>query len=111
MADDRDQPERPRAEPEIFPPERTGRAADWRNSPWRNSPWGADAFGRTRASHRVYVARVGPFGIALMILAIAAILAIIMIAALGAVLIWIPVVAVVIVAAALIRLLRGFGGR
>lgn len=106
MADDRNQPERPRAEPEIIPPDRSGPRSDW-----RNSPWSAEPFGRTRASHRVYVTRVGPFGIALMILAIAAILAIIMVAVLGAVLIWIPVVAVVIVAAALIRLLRGFGGR
>jgi hypothetical protein len=105
MVDNQDRPERPRAEPEIIPPDRGGRY-DWRQSPWR-----PDTFGQTRGTHRVYVTRLGPFGVALLLLAIAAIVAIIMIAVLGAVLIWIPVLAVVIVIAALLRVLRGFGAR
>jgi hypothetical protein len=106
MANDNDRPERPRVEPEIIPPDRGGQRPDWRPSPWR-----ADAFGGARGTHRVYVTRLGPFGIALLLLAIAAIVAIIMIAVLGAVLIWIPVVAVIVVIAALLRLFRGFGAR
>jgi hypothetical protein len=102
MADDRDQPERPRVEPEIIPPDRGGRQSDWRRSPWRSS-----AFTQTYGTQRIYVARLGPFGFALLMLAIAAIVAFIMIALLGFVLIWIPVVAVIVVIAALFRLLRG----
>jgi hypothetical protein len=102
MADDRDQPERPRVEPEIIPPDRGGRQSDWRQSPWRSS-----GFTQARGTNRIYVARLGPFGFALLMLAIAAIVAFIMIALLGFVLIWIPVVAVIVVIAALFRLLRG----
>lgn len=101
MANDQDQPERPRVEPEIIPPDRSGSRPDWTSSPWRDS-----AFSRTRGTHRIYVTRLGPFGIALLMLAVAAIVAIVLIAVLGAVLIWIPVVAVLVVVAALLRLLR-----
>jgi hypothetical protein len=100
-----DQPERPRVEPEIIPPDRSNQS-DWRYSPWR-----AGGYGGTRATQRVYITRLGPFGIALLLLAIAAVVAIILIAALGAVLIWIPIVAVVVVIGALLRLLRVFGAR
>jgi len=106
MVDDADPPERPRVEPEIIPPDRTGRQSDWRHPPWRGN-----AFSETRGTQRIYVTRLGPFGIALLVLAIAAIVAVIVIAVLGAVLIWIPVVAVVVIAAALSRLLRRSGAR
>jgi hypothetical protein len=105
MTDPGDEPERPRVEPEIIPPDRTSQ------SEWRHSPWRADGFGATRATQRVYVTRLGPFGVALLLLAIAAVVAIILIAALGAVLIWIPIVAVAVVIGALLRLFRGFGAR
>jgi len=104
MADDKDQLERPRVEPEIIPPGRSGQQGDWRRSPWSDG-----AFDRTRAAHRIYVSRVGPFGIALLLLAIAAIVAIVIIAVLGAVLIWIPVIAAVLVVGAVLRVLRGSG--
>jgi hypothetical protein len=105
MTDTGDEPERPRVEPEIIPPDRTSQ------SEWRYSPWRAGGFGGTRATQRIYVTRLGPFGIALLLLAIAAVVAIILIAALGAVLIWIPIVTVVVVIGALLRLFRGFGPR
>lgn len=98
---DQGQPEQPRVEPEIIPPDRGGRGADWGRSPWRGSP-----YGQTRGTRRIYVTRLGPFGIALLLLAIAAVVAIVLIAVLGAVLIWIPVVAVLIVVAALFRFFR-----
>lgn len=106
MDDDADRPERPRTEPEIIPPGRNGPQTDW-----RRSPWSGGAFGQTHTTHRVYVTRLGPFGFALIILAIAAIVALITIAVLGAVLIWIPVVVAVVVVGALFRLFRGFGAR
>jgi hypothetical protein len=96
MADDRNPPEQPRVEPEIIPPDRGG----------RSSPWNPYGFTETRGTHRIHVMRVGPFGIALLMLAIAAVAAIIMIAVLGAVLIWIPIVAVVLIVGALLRALR-----
>jgi hypothetical protein len=101
MANDPNRPERPRIDPEIIPPGRARDQADWRRAPWRGS-----SFEDVRGTHRVYVGRIGPFGIALLLLAIAAIIAIVMIAILGAVLIWIPVLAVAIVLAALFRLFR-----
>ena len=96
MTDDRNQPERPRVEPEIIPPDRGG----------RQSPWAPYEFAQTRGTSRIYVTRLGPFGIALIMLAIAAIAAIFLIALLGAFLIWIPIIAVVLIAGALLRLLR-----
>ncbi|MGH6674657.1 MAG: hypothetical protein ACRECE_00325, partial [Xanthobacteraceae bacterium] len=59
----------------------------------------------------VYVTRLGPFGIAMALLAVAVIVAIFMIAILGAVVFWIPVIAAVVVVAAALRLLRRFGFR
>ena len=96
MADDRNPPEQPRVEPEIIPPDRSG----------RYSPWSSYGFTETRGTHRIRVTRVGPFGIALLMLVIAAVATIIMIAVLGAVLIWIPIVAVALIVGALLRLLR-----
>jgi hypothetical protein len=101
MTDDQERPERPRAEPEIIPPDRSGRGGDWSRPPWRGGP-----FGDTRGTQRIRVMRLGPFGVALLILAIAAILAIILIAALGFVLIWIPIVAMLVVIAAVFRFFR-----
>lgn len=104
MAYDPNQPERPRAEPEIIPPDRDGGQANWRRT--SQTPWRGSGFDEIRGTHRVYVGRVGPFGIALLLLAIAAVIALVLIAVLGAVLIWIPVIAVAVVVAAFFRLFR-----
>lgn len=106
MTDEHDQPERPRFEPEIIPPDHGEHGSDWRKSPWRGNP-----FGYTGATQRVYVTRISPFSMALVLIAIAAIVAIILIAAVGAILIWIPVIAALLVAGALFRLFRGFRPR
>jgi hypothetical protein len=111
MTDDHEPPERPRYEPEIIPPDHGERQSDWRSTPWRDSNWRGSPFGGGRTAQRVYVTRVGPFGIALMLLAIAAIVAIIVIATVGALLIWVPVVVAVLIVGALFRLFRGTGPR
>lgn len=111
MTDDQNKPERPRFEPEIIPPSRGGPQPEWRYAPFRHSNWRGSPFGDTRTTQRVYVTRLGPFGIALVLLAIAAIVAIVVIAAIGAVLIWVPVIAAVLVIGALMRLFRGFAPR
>jgi len=58
------------------------------------------------ATHRIYVARLGPFGIALLMLIIGVLAAVILLAVVGVVLIWIPVVALLVAAGAIFRLLR-----
>jgi hypothetical protein len=96
-----DKPEQPRLEPEIIPPDRARSGVDWRQPAWR--PYGP---GEAGGSYRVYVGRVGPFGVAMLALALAILAAVIVFAIIGAVLFWIPIVALVVVAAAIFRFLR-----
>ena len=105
MANDRDQPELPRVEPEIIPPDRAasgpGRGADWRRAAWR-------PFGQNEAPgmRRVYVTRIGPFGFAMLMLGFAILAAAILLVFAGAILLWLPVVALLIVIGAIVRFLR-----
>jgi hypothetical protein len=105
MANDREQPELPRVEPEIIPPDRQergpGRGADWRRPAWR--PYGQN---ETAGMHRVYVTRIGPFGFVLLTLAFAILAAAILLVFAGAILLWFPVVALLIVVGAIFRFLR-----
>jgi hypothetical protein len=101
MTDKSDIPERPRAEPEIIPPNRTNRAPDWRQRTWQ--PDGSAWVGGTQ---RIYVGRIGPFGLALLILMIGVLAAVILLTVVGAVLLWIPVLVLLVAAGALYRLLR-----
>jgi hypothetical protein len=102
MVDDANPPERPRAEPEIIPPDRkSGR--DW-NSPWQRSqrPFGTDGAWRTQ---RIFVMRPGPLGFIAVMLILGLIVAAIFIALIGTLLIWIPAVALCVVIAAVYRFL------
>jgi hypothetical protein len=105
MANDKDQPELPRVEPEIIPPDRQergpGRGADWRRPAWR--PYGPN---QTAGMHRVYVGRIGPFGFAVLVLALAILAAVFLLIFAGVILLWLPVVALLIVAGAIFRFLR-----
>jgi len=105
MAHDQDQPELPRVEPEIIPPDRQergpGRGFDWRRPAWR-----PDGQNQTAGMHRVYVARVGPFGFAVLTLAFAILAAAILLVFSGAILLLLPVVALLIVVGAIVRFLR-----
>ena len=101
MANDQDKPELPRVEPEIIPPDREGRSTDWRRAAWR--PFGPN---ETAGMHRVYVARIGPFGFAMLTLAFAILAAAILLAFTGAILLLLPVVALLIVVGAIVRFLR-----
>jgi hypothetical protein len=101
MVDHPDQPERPRVEPEIIPPNRNPRRSDWRRQTWQ--PFFSTAADET---HRIYVARPGPLGVALLVLIVGVIAAVILLALVGAVLIWIPAVALLVAVGALFRLLR-----
>jgi hypothetical protein len=98
MADDSNQPERPRLEPEIIPPARAREDSDWSQRGWRPQV--------SSGTHRIYVTRLGPFGMTLLMLIIGILIAVILLAVVGAVLIWIPILALLVVAGAIFRLLR-----
>ena len=99
MARHPDEPERPRAEPEIIPPDRGGRGGE---------PGWPPAYGFTqmRGAQRVYVGRIGPFGVVLIMLIVGLFAAVLLLLLIGAALLWIPVVAVLVIVAAVSGLLR-----
>jgi hypothetical protein len=101
MADDSRQPERPRVEPEIIPPDRSGQRSDWDRPAWR-SPGAA----WTGTTQRIYVGRIGPLGFAVLMLALVSLVAILFLAIIGTALIWLPFLLLAAVAAALYRLWR-----
>ena len=92
--DDGKAPERPRVEPEIIPPDRTRSA--------RRDP----SYDEMDGAHRVYVTRIGPLGGALLMLAIAAFVAVGGLLLFGALLIWLPLVALILIIGAITALFR-----
>ena len=94
------EPERPRVEPEIIPPDHSGRHD--RRETWP-PPYG---YTQTSGTHRVYIRRVGPFGFALIMLIAGLLAAVLLLILIGAALIWIPVIAVLVVIAAISGVFR-----
>jgi hypothetical protein len=92
--DDGKAPERPRVEPEIIPPDRTRSA--------RRDP----SYVEMDGTHRVYVTRIGPLGGALLMLAIAVFVAVGGLLLFGALLIWLPLVALILIIGAIAALFR-----
>jgi hypothetical protein len=88
---DRSVPERPRIEPEIIPPGDPNR-------------WPEGSF---RGTHRVYVTRVGPFGMTMGALAIAFLAVVTVLLLFGAFLIAIPLAGLLLGIAMISALLRG----
>jgi hypothetical protein len=99
MMRDSDRPERPRLEPEIIPPARSRRGSDWQQYVWRSQASAGE-------THRIYVTRLGPFGMALLMLVIGIVIAVILLATIGAILVWIPILALLLAAGVIYRLLR-----
>jgi hypothetical protein len=94
MRNDRTTPERPRVEPEIIPPDRT-----------RSSQRGAPYFGADGA-RRVYVTRIGPLGGVLLMLAVAVFIAVGGLLLFGALLISVPLIALLLIVGVVAGLLR-----
>ena len=92
MSDDIDRPRRPAVEREIIPPGRA-RSFDWQHD-------------RVYQTHRIYVSPLGPGGIALILLMLGVLAAILLLVLVGAVLIWIPLLAGAVLAGAVVRWLR-----
>ena len=89
MTDERSPPhgERPRSEPEIIPP-----GAPLRRP--RDDPFGDPLF-----TQRIYVTRLGPLGLFGIMLAIGVVAVVLLALVVGAVLFWLPIVALIVVAA------------
>jgi hypothetical protein len=83
----------PRAEPEIIPPGEAG--------PHPNDRWSQGG------THRIYVTRVGPFGLFAIALAALAVLLLVVLLIVGAFLLWLPVAAVLVAIAVVSGLWRG----
>ena len=104
MPRNQDEPERPRVEPEILPPDRSPNAGGQRGG-W--PPYGSgQSQGRPYGSQRIFVGRIGPFGFALFMLVVGLFAAVLLLLLIGAALIWIPVVAVLVVIAAISGVFR-----
>ena len=100
MAHYSDRPERPRLEPEIIPPARGRRESGWQYDVREPYPPGAGA------AHRIYFAKSGPFGLAILMLIIGFVAGVVLLAVVGALLVWIPILALLVSAGVIYRLLR-----
>jgi hypothetical protein len=103
MVDDFDPAERPRAEPEIIPPDQARRRPGQPAWPPVSRPYGA---WQARETQRVYVVRPGPLGFVIFTLALALIVVLVFLIVIGAFLLWIPVVALLVAVGAVYRFLR-----
>jgi hypothetical protein len=101
MAAYSNEPERPRVEPEILPPDRSDRAAG--RDGWPPHPHGA---GYGSGSQRIFVMRIGPFGFALAMLVVGLFAAVLLLLLIGTALIWLPFVAAILIVGAVAGLLR-----
>ena len=89
-------PDQPRSEPEIIPPgESAARSRRVDGRMWSSG------------TQRIYVARMGPFGFAMVALAIAVIAALVFLLVLGAFVILIPLAGLVLTAVVITSMLRG----
>ena len=93
MSDDINQPERPAVEPEIIPPDRP-QSSGWPRSRIHVS---------TGTQHTIYISPLGPIGVALILLVLGLIAAVFLVVVVGAVLIWLPLLAGLVVAGAVAR--------
>src|SRR4051812_1015131 len=87
--------EMPRTEPEIIPP-----------NPAERGVWPPQPDFSVRGTQRVYVTKVGPFGLILIGIVIAAVAALLLLLVVGAFLLWIPVVALLLAIGIFSGLLR-----
>jgi hypothetical protein len=86
--------QKPRVEPEIIPP----------GEPLRRTRF--DPFAETPFGQRIYVAKFGSFGFVMVALAIVAIVTLVIVLLVGALLFWIPIIALIVAAVFLARLFR-----
>jgi hypothetical protein len=97
MAGNPNEPERPRMEPEIIPPDRSGRGNP-RGQGWPPPPYGyrQDSTG----TQRIFVTRIGPLGFGLFMLVAGLFAAVLLLLLIGTALIWLPFVAALVILSA-----------
>jgi hypothetical protein len=103
MAGNPNEPERPRVEPEILPPDRSG------NGNPRGSGWPPPPYGYTQSSNgaqRIFVTRIGPLGFGLFMLVAGLFAAVLLLLLIGTALIWLPLVAALLIVGAVAGVLR-----
>jgi hypothetical protein len=103
MAGHSNEPERPRVEPEIIPPDRTG-GRNPRGQGWPPPPYGYSQ--GAGGSHRVFVTRIGPLGFGLLMLVVGLFAAVLLLLLIGTALLWLPLVAVFVVMSAVVGVWR-----
>jgi hypothetical protein len=82
------EPERPRFEPEIIPPDRGGRAGRGDGYVWVSTDG--------RGTRRIYLARPGPFSIFVALILAGLVLVAIVLVVAGVILFWIPVIVLIV---------------
>jgi hypothetical protein len=96
--------ERPAVEPEIIPPERS-------RSAWNRFDAPEGGFFNARYRQRVYVAKIGPWGMVLLAALAILVVAAILVFVIGALLVWIPVIALLAIAGIVFASLRRYFAR
>jgi hypothetical protein len=94
------EPERPRVEPEILPPDRSGR----NGQSWPPPPYGYT--GGASGSQRIFITRIGPLGIGLATLVVGLFAVVLLLLLISTALIWLPFVAAIVILGAVVGALR-----
>ena len=96
MPNNGDTAERPRVEPEIIPPDHSDAGSAWPTRP----------FAEAGGTQRIYLRRLSPFAGILLLAAIVVVALIALLAFVGALLLWIPLLALILVVNAISGLWR-----
>lgn len=94
------EPERPRVEPEILPPDRTGR----NGQNWPPPPYGYTA--GASGSQRIFITRIGPLGFGLASLVVGLFAVVLLLLLISTALIWLPFVAAIVILGAVVGAFR-----
>jgi len=94
-----DEPERPRYEPEILPPDRGRNGQNW-----PPPPYGYTA--GPQGSQRIFITRIGPLGFGLATLVVGLFAVVLLLLLISTALIWLPFVAAIVILGAVVGALR-----
>jgi hypothetical protein len=93
------EPERPRVEPEILPPDRSRNGRAWPPPPYGYGP-------SASGSQRIFITRIGPLGFGLASLVIGLFAVVLLLLLISTALIWLPFVAAIVILGAVVGALR-----
>ena len=99
------EPTRPRAEPEIIPPDRSSPHGRKRSRGATSNLW---ASVETGEGHRVYIAKPGPLGLILAAIAVGIVVGMTLLALLGVLLLSLPVIGAIVAALILSTIIRRY---